>query len=405
MAFVLLIVVLLIWLGYQYGRGGTESGPNAPPRTQGHPLHPSAAERRERYAEERTGRLTSISPEAGSWLEGYLRECESPAEEAFLRALVTEYALLPDKGALKGSGLLLQMQLDKGAHRVDFLANDWLVIEIDGAEYHASPEQLARDSARDRYLESIGYTVLRIAARTAFQQPEMALSDLRSALAAGRKQVSAPRPPRPPVQTSRPRPSNVFSAFARGVEAVGGFAKSVNEFAEREREIKRATSPADLIFFEEKRSIETALEMATSKLSVEKYVAENPERRERLEQIQAELEAALQGAGSVNHEVQKLEPIASICEPDAHPDPEINEVIRRKHAALMDERAAYFEAVRDQMRKAEGRLSTLVRAALIDIGRHTTWVELTGTPGQFARLHIAAASERIELQNFLDEPG
>jgi very-short-patch-repair endonuclease len=34
-------------------------------------------------------------------------------------------------------------------------------IEIDGAAYHSTPEQLTRDQERQQYLESLGWTVIR----------------------------------------------------------------------------------------------------------------------------------------------------------------------------------------------------------------------------------------------------
>ena len=390
MAFVLLIVVLLIWVGYQYGRDRTDSGSNGSQHKiiQGHHLYPSVAELRERYAGERNMRLNSISPDATNWLAAYLGECESPAEEAFLRAMVIEYSLLPVAGYLQGGGLSLQLQVDRGAYRVDFLANDWLVIEIDGAEHHTSPEQVGRDKTRDGYFDSLGYTVVRLAAKMVFQQPERALSEIRSALAAGRKPPAAPRNQAPPAQTSRPPPANAFSAFFRGIEAVGDIAKNINDFAERQRAVLSATSAAQKIFLEEKLSINSAIEIANNKILLENYVDDDPDRRERLERVRLELKAAM-AEDTGRREDRVFEPIPRISEPSAHLDPEIDEIIRRQHSALLEERTNFFATVRDQMRKSDGRLPTLVRATLIDLGRHSTWIELTGYAGQFSRVRGA----------------
>lgn len=406
MIFVLLIVALLIWLGYHYGRDQADGQSKGDPRNaaQGHSLYLSVAELRERYADERKGRLARISPDVENWLDDYLSECESPAEEVLLRAIVNEYALLPDSGMLNGEGLVLQLQVDKGAYRVDFLANGWLVIEVDGAEYHTSPEQLVRDNSRDRYLESLGHTVLRVVAKVLFHQPEKALSDIRSALAVGRKQNSPPLNQAPVVQPLRPRPTNVFSAFSRGVEAVGDAAKQINDFADRARAIQRATGVGEKIFSEEKRSINSAMEIASSKMSLERYIDGDSDRRDRIESIRAQLEAALVDSDdSGNRKVQIYEPIPHISDPAVHADPEINAIIERKHSALLAERAEYFENVRKQLRAADGRLPTLVRDALIDVGHHATWVELTGSPGQFVRLQTVALSPAVKpkmLGNF-----
>lgn len=54
---------------------------------------------------------------------------------------------------------------DKNKHfryRVDFILMDArLIIELDGHNYHSSPEQLKNDSKRQRYLSRAGFTVIR----------------------------------------------------------------------------------------------------------------------------------------------------------------------------------------------------------------------------------------------------
>lgn len=47
-------------------------------------------------------------------------------------------------------------------YRVDFILIDArLIIELDGHEYHSSPEQLRKDAQRQRYLTRAGFTVIR----------------------------------------------------------------------------------------------------------------------------------------------------------------------------------------------------------------------------------------------------
>lgn len=388
MVYIFLIVGALIWIGYRYGRAPTSSRSSNPETRQRHPLYPTASVRRETYAAERNVRLAASSPDTPNWLSDYLNECESPAEEAFLQAMVTHYALLPDRGVLRGAGLVLQLQVDKGAYRLDFLANDWLVIEIDGAEYHSSPEQVSRDLSRDKYLESLGYTVLRVAAKVVFQQPRKALSDIRSVLAGGRKQTTVPAPRTAEVQKLRPAPTNVFSALSRGVEAVGDIAKQVNDYAERQRAIQSATRVAENIFLQEKLSIESALKIAESKISLERYIDGDPDRQSRIDVIMAEFDATLRDPDVKNNGkpvIDLPEPIPQITKPASHPNPEINEVIERSHSALLDARATYFETIRVQL-GTDLRLATLVKAALIEMGHHSTWTEFNGGPGAFSRL-------------------
>ena len=51
-------------------------------------------------------------------------------------------------------------------YRVDFILKDArIIIELDGYEYHSSPEQLERDSIRQRYLTRAGYSVIRFTGR------------------------------------------------------------------------------------------------------------------------------------------------------------------------------------------------------------------------------------------------
>lgn len=78
--------------------------------------------------------------------------------------MIEAYQLAPRFGSLVGKDLKLDFQVEEGRYRADFLANDWLVIEIDGAAWHSSPEAQARDQLRDTYFEGLGYTVLRIPA-------------------------------------------------------------------------------------------------------------------------------------------------------------------------------------------------------------------------------------------------
>lgn len=93
-------------------------------------------------------------------LGGGIRPYESPIEEAFGEALITQ--LQEPIGRFVG----FVNQATLGAVRVDFLlfAKDGrrLVIECDGHEFHErTKEQAARDRSRDRMLLAHGCPVVR----------------------------------------------------------------------------------------------------------------------------------------------------------------------------------------------------------------------------------------------------
>lgn len=112
--------------------------------------------------------------------------CESPAETAFLDAMVTAYQLGTGPGSVTGGSLRLRSQVGMGRlnihssylshqYRADFLIDDDLVVEIDGAAYHSSPMAVERDEKRDADMMRDGYSVLRIPAKVVFTDPVEAM--------------------------------------------------------------------------------------------------------------------------------------------------------------------------------------------------------------------------------------
>lgn len=112
--------------------------------------------------------------------------CESPAEEAFFDAMVSAYGMTAGAGCIAGDGIQLRTQIGLGQLRIgrgsawnqfrgDFLIDDKLVVEIDGATWHGSPDAKARDAARDEVIHAKGYTVLRIPASVVFDTPAEAV--------------------------------------------------------------------------------------------------------------------------------------------------------------------------------------------------------------------------------------
>jgi very-short-patch-repair endonuclease len=117
----------------------------------------------------------------------YMRtKCESPAETAFFDAMVSAYRMMAGPGCIAGDGIQLRTQIGLGGLRIgrgtawsqfrgDFLIDDKLVVEIDGAKWHGSPDAIARDAARDEVVQAYGYTVLRIPAKVVFDTPAEAV--------------------------------------------------------------------------------------------------------------------------------------------------------------------------------------------------------------------------------------
>jgi very-short-patch-repair endonuclease len=119
--------------------------------------------------------LAQVTPNTPRWISHYVRACESPAESAFLKAMISRYRLKPNNGSLRTQGLVLEMQKPIGRYRADFVANGRLVVEIDGARWHGSREAQARDAQRDRDMRGMGLEVLRIPAKTVFRTPKRAV--------------------------------------------------------------------------------------------------------------------------------------------------------------------------------------------------------------------------------------
>lgn len=115
-------------------------------------------------------------------LAGFEYHLESPAERAFLKAMVSHYEMKVVDGKLVGkNGLTLDMQVELLRYRLDFLVDRRLVVEIDGAAYHSSPEAVVRDRARDAEMRDAGYYVLRIPAKIVFTTPYLAIAQVDAA--------------------------------------------------------------------------------------------------------------------------------------------------------------------------------------------------------------------------------
>lgn len=112
------------------------------------------------------------TPTDSDWLDLFVRDCESPAEEKFLQLMVKEFDLHPNKGKLLSPRISMEMQVKFHNYRFGFVLNNKYIVEIDGAAYHSSTEQVERDRIRDEFSVANGYSVLRIPASVVFNSPD-----------------------------------------------------------------------------------------------------------------------------------------------------------------------------------------------------------------------------------------
>lgn len=125
--------------------------------------------------------LNALTADDEGWLQQFQLRCESPAEVAFLDAMVASFGLTPYKGSLVGGGIMLQLQVPVAKYRLDFLIDEELIIEVDGAKWHSSPQAIARDAERDDVLSKKGYETLRIPAKFPLYNPDLAVAKFREA--------------------------------------------------------------------------------------------------------------------------------------------------------------------------------------------------------------------------------
>jgi very-short-patch-repair endonuclease len=320
-------------------------------------------------------RRVRVAAEESDWKARYFACCESPAESSFLSAMIGSFSLQPQLGMLTGSGLTLDMQVGMGPYRLDFLANGWLVIEIDGAAYHSSPAAVARDKARDAYLQSYDYTVLRIPAKVVFSTPAQATAKVRSALAEGRRVASQPDSKQ---QAAAQKPASVRMVLGDLLKATGKFVDDISVHMEQSRAFDEAMAKPKAIFEAEKTAIQSALKCADSEIEVENFLAaHSPEYRELYNECFVDIGSNMKEGRDGHDPMEELrqvmcEYIVPIETPSPHPNPEIDENIKRAYRLLLEERSEYFEKIRWQT-KCNERLRKLVKAHLEEMGCSKCW--------------------------------
>jgi very-short-patch-repair endonuclease len=81
---------------------------------------------------------------------------------------------------LDGRKFRRQYSIDK--YIVDFCCpSEKLIIELDGAP-HGEYFKIHKDESRDKYIESLGFTIIRFENRFVFQEPEFLISEIRKVL-------------------------------------------------------------------------------------------------------------------------------------------------------------------------------------------------------------------------------
>ncbi len=110
-------------------------------------------------------------------LRSYLRNNSTSAESALWNQLKSKNL----------EGRKFRRQQSIGNYIVDFYCpSEKLIVELDG-DLHGDPIQIQKDISRDKYLEALGFTVLRFENRFVFQEPEIVLNEIKKVF---RKRIS-----------------------------------------------------------------------------------------------------------------------------------------------------------------------------------------------------------------------
>lgn len=111
-----------------------------------------------------------IEPDEPEWSEfkTFLRRCDSEPEALLLKALIRAANLRPSDEKLTGT-VQVMPQAQILSYRVDFLVNEWLVVEVDGKLFHDNPRSFDRDRRRDQNLVLHGYRPIRFPASQVYR--------------------------------------------------------------------------------------------------------------------------------------------------------------------------------------------------------------------------------------------
>ena len=327
-------------------------------------------------------RRWSVTAEDSDWVSCFLPICESPAETAFLEAMIPAFDLKPEKGVLRSETLKLDLQAKIPPYRVDFLANDWLVIEIDGAAYHSSPEAIARDRARDKDLQSGPYVVLRIPAKVVFTAPGDAVERVKAALLSGRT-------PRPTVGDAL---RAVSLPTAKGM--LGGMADAAERFSTymaTSLAVTEALKPVELAIASEKSVFDAAMNWARHKIEMEEFRNQHRLDQESFDQAKRDLGEAIQRRGGEKRKSPLVLQVPVIVRPSPHHDLSIDGAIQRHFDVAMAARSKYYAEIAHQL-GSDDRLPNLIRPSLQELGHEHFW-DLFVSRMADARFRVFLSSE------------
>lgn len=273
-----------------------------------------------------------VKPEDRDWLGLFCKGCESPAEEQFLRAMVTEFDLKPSKGKLISPTLTLEIQVKFANYRFDFLANGNQVIEVDGATYHSSPEQLERDRIRDEYSIQSGYKVLRIPASIVFKAPDETLRRVKAAIA------KTPDSTKPAIAkaVSRKTFTQYIDAFSEKMERLN-----------RSVEIMRVKQLATADFRSAISTEQIFLDALISQVEQgQRFEALSSEERKFHDEMLNKIKAGRFGEAKIP--LSEIYSWKQIIKPAPVEDPEIQRQIEGEYASAIDERNKLLAKLKDR---------------------------------------------------------
>jgi len=88
-------------------------------------------------------------------------------------------------GIAHSCGVEVRQQILIDGHPVDALIGEWLVVQLDGFEFHGKPKDRRRDMRQDARLALLGYTVLRFDYQQVMFDPRYVQDTLQNAIAQG----------------------------------------------------------------------------------------------------------------------------------------------------------------------------------------------------------------------------
>lgn len=317
-----------------------------------------------------SGRRPIVAADDADWKKRFLEACDSPAEEAFLSTMTQHFSLRPFLGLLKGGGLTLELQVQIDCFRVDFLANEWLVIEVDGAAWHSSPEAMKRDAERDNCLGEHGYQVLRLPAKLVFDHPGEAVRRVEGALQAGKPQL---------LERAKPAVN-----FSKAIADIVTYIDETNDCVRRTQEVEKTLRPARDVIDTERMLLDGALEHALLEIEIGHLRGKSKEHARHYDKNHALLSAALNQYEKTNGtKRQSPQPIhlMPLLRPPAHSDGHTHEAVQATFDQLLSDRERFFAEVREKAAE-DPRIEAHAREYLAKFECERLWEDATCEPAR-----------------------